>query len=131
MKINLEVLIELQVTEEANQVGSNEKVVWAVFGGQIPTPAIPRVGENIWLGFIDDSCKQAATIKNVEYGLSEDGVLVPKVFCEYALPVGDEELLEERVLKETAMLEKTITPWFKSRHFKVLRPSSYSQRTAW
>lgn len=128
MKINLEVVVELQVTEEANRIGSNEKVVWAKFGGQIATPAIPRVGENIWLGFMGDPCKDPATVKNVEYGLSGDNVLVPRVLCEYTLPADIEGSLEGRVLKETQTLEKTITPWFKLRHFKVLRPVAYGHR---
>lgn len=131
MKIQLYVTIELQVTEAANRVGSNEKVVWARLIGQISAPFLPREDETIWLNLLSEKTTDPTTVEYTKYVLNEKNVLEPQVHCVYCVPSDMDdggEPVEERVVIEMRLLNETIIPNLKRKGFKVDAKTTYGHK---
>ncbi len=131
MKIKLIVTIELQVTEKANEVNSNEKVVWARLIGSISAPFLPREKETVWVHLLSDATTDPLTVLYTKYILNAKNVLEPEVHCEYCVPSDSDEegALESRITQETELLNTAIIPRLKRSGFKVDHKTVYGQKT--
>ena len=131
MKIQLIVTLELQVTEKANEVNSNEKVVWARLIGSISAPFLPREKETVWVHLLSDVTTDPLTVLYTKYILNAKNVLEPEVHCEYSVPsdTDDSDVLETRIEQETELLNAVIIPRLKRNGFRVDHKTVYGHKT--
>jgi hypothetical protein len=126
MKVTLIVDVEFQVTEEANRIGSSEKVVWARFSGLFSFPSLPRIGEVIKIWPLGDDDMAILEVENVEHVFDGQLVFNPTVFTEYVIPSEGYDFDTE--MTNTNGYIKNISDWLIKHGFSVSKPISYSFR---
>jgi hypothetical protein len=130
MKVKLNIVVEFQVNDEANKVGSCEKVVWAEFYGTFSFPSLPRKGELLLLWPLDKKGEMAKLdvidIHHVLHPKFDEGVFTPHVFAEYVISCGGEELHQEIEGAECQI--EHISSWLVQNGFSISKSASYSVR---